>query len=142
MLSGARASQIYDALHEAELVDFLSNHRNCYDVIASAATLIHFGELQSVFAAAVRALRSHGLFVFTVFPNQSDPEAVGVAPLGGFAEGGCFVHGSGYVRRVARETGFCVALLETAAHEIDPRGTPVTGLVVALRRGANAVARE
>ena len=142
MLAGARETQIYDALYEADLVDFLSDHRNCYDVIASAATLIHFGELQSVFAAAVRALRTHGLFVFTVFPNRNDPEAVDVAPLGGFAEGGCFVHGGGYIRRVARETGFCVALLETAPHEIDPRGTPVTALVVALRRGASAVAQE
>lgn len=137
MLVGARRTQVYDELYEAELVDFLRNQRDCYDVIASAATLIHFGELKSVFSAARRALRANGLFVFTVFPNQNTPEAFGVAPLGGYAEGGCFVHGSDYVRRAATEAGFSILIMETAPHEIDPRGIPVMGLVVALRYDAN-----
>ena len=142
MLARARESQAYDGLYEAELVDFLSIHRDSYDVIAGAATLIHFGELKPVFAAACRALHDNGLLVFTVFPNQSDPETFDVAPLGGFAEGGCFVHGSGYIRTTAAETGFSVILLETAPHEIDPHGLPVTGLVVALHREAYAVMQQ
>ena len=142
MLARARESLAYDALHEAELVDFLSVHRDSYDVIAAAATLIHFGELKPVFTATRLALRDNGLFVFTVFPNQNDPERFGVAPMGGYAEGGCFVHGSGYIRRAAAESGLSVILLETAPHECDPRGLPVTGLVVALRRDANAGEQE
>jgi predicted TPR repeat methyltransferase len=84
------------------------------------------------------SLRSEGLFVFTLFPNTEEDTArdFAVAPLGGLAEGGCYIHAPDYLARLAEETGFSVALMEKGVHEHDARGAPVHGLVVALRRAS------
>jgi predicted TPR repeat methyltransferase len=120
-------------LYEGDLLGFLQSHPSEYDVVVSAATLIHFGDLMPVMRAAASSLRSNGLFVFTVFPNE-DGRDFAVAPLGGLAEGGCYLHSRDYLRRVAGETAFSVLLLENGVHEYDNKGAPIAGLIVALRR--------
>jgi predicted TPR repeat methyltransferase len=134
MLHGASQSGAYDRLHEGDLVKFLSEHAAAYDVIVSAATLIHFGELKPVFQAAAGCLRAGGLLVFTLFPNEADERELAPAPLGGLAEGGCYVHHPDYVMRRAGDTGFSVVSMAREVHEHDDRGRPVHALVVALRR--------
>jgi len=134
MLALARQKNIYDALICGDLLDYLSNHPQGCDIIASAATLIHFGDLDPVFAAAARCLRAGGLFAFTLFPNDADPEAVAVGGLNGLAQGGCFRHGDGYVTRTAAKHGFSVALLRREAHEF-VRKEPLPGTIAVLRRG-------
>ena len=133
MLEGAKRTAAYDALYETDLVEFLQSHPREYDLVVSAATLLHFGDLRPVLCAAASSLRTHGLFVFTVLPNE-DGRDFAVAPLGGLAEGGCYLHSRDYVKRIATETGFSTALLETDVHEYDNRGAPVAGLIVVLRR--------
>ena len=66
MLERAAQRGAYDALVKSELVRFLDERPGAYDVLVSADTLIYFGELAPAFAAAQRALRPGGLFVFTV----------------------------------------------------------------------------
>jgi predicted TPR repeat methyltransferase len=94
--------------------------------------LIHFGDLDPVFEAAAGCLRPDGLFAFTVFPNDDDPDAMAIGTLNGLAQGGCFRHGSGYVTRTAAKHGFHVELLRREAHEY-LRKSPIPGLVVVLR---------
>jgi len=132
MLESAKRTGVYDSLYEADLVEFLQSHPRNYDVIVSAATLIHFGDLAPVMAAAASSVRANGLFVFTVLPNE-DGRDFAVAPLGGLAEGGCYLHSREYLTRTATESGFSVALLQTEVHEYDNEGAPVAGLIVALR---------
>ena len=98
----------------------------------SAATLIHFGDLNPVFAAAAQCLRPDGLLVFTAFPNDDDPSAVAVGTLNGLAQGGCFRHGAEYVTGTAAAHGFSVELLRREAHEY-VGNAPIWRLVVALR---------
>lgn len=138
MLDKARQTRVYDGLHEGDLVQFLAAHPAGYDVIASAATLIHFGDLEPVFRAAAKSLRAGGLFAFTLFPNDADERNFAVAPLGGLAEGGCYVHHPEYVARLASDTGYSVVSLEREVHEHDNRGKPVYALIVALRREAES----
>jgi predicted TPR repeat methyltransferase len=133
MLAQARQKNVYDALICGDLLDHLSHHEHSCDIITSAATLIHFGDLHPVFAAAARCLRAGGLFAFTLFPNDDDPEAVAIGTLDGLAQGGCFRHGDGYVRRTAAKLGFSVALLRHEAHEFT-RNAPVPGTIAVLRR--------
>jgi predicted TPR repeat methyltransferase len=102
------------------------------DVIASAATLIHFGALDGVFAAAASCLRPRGLFVFTVFPNDDDPAAAAVGTLNGAAQNGCFRHGTDYIARTAAACGLQVELVRREVHEY-ARKSAIPGLVVALR---------
>lgn len=133
MLAQARQKKIYDELHRADLLDWLGRHNGDCDVIASAATLIHFGDLNAILAAAAKCLRRGGRFVFTLFPNDDDTDAVAVAALNGLGQAGCFRHGSGHVTQAAARNGFDVALMRRAHHEY-VNGAPIEGLVVVLRR--------
>jgi len=132
MLAQARQKNVYDELHRGDLVAYLNDHPQSCDVVVSAATLIHFGDLDGVFGAVARCLRPGGLFVFTAFPNDDDPGAVAIGTLNGLAQGGCFRHGADYITRVAANHGLGLELLRREAHEYS-RNAPIPGLVVALR---------
>lgn len=134
MLDAARRKGIYDDLHQADFLEFLNNHPQRYDVIAAAAVLIHFGQLEPVLTAAHEALRPQGLFVFTFFPAENADRPFIIGPLGGLAEGGCFLHDPHYIRTLAAETGFEIAVMKTGVHEHDNHGRPVPGQVTALRK--------
>jgi predicted TPR repeat methyltransferase len=134
MLLQAQAAGSYDRLFEGDMLEFMRMNPASYDAIASAATLIHFGELGGAFQAAALALKPGGVFVFTLFPNP-DPAAFAVGSLHGFAEGGCYFHGKDYVAQRAAQAGFDVLRTAEEIHEFTD-GKPVTGLVVTLRRSA------
>jgi predicted TPR repeat methyltransferase len=133
MLAQARQKNVYDALICGDLLDYLTGHPQSCDIITSAATLIHFGDLDPVFAAAAQCLRTGGLFAFTLFPNDDDPEAVAIGTLNGLAQGGCFRHGDGYLTGTAAKHGFSIALLRREAHEF-VRNAPLPGTIAVLRR--------
>lgn len=135
MLEKAHAKGIYDQIHHGDMVAFMTDNPDSYDAIASAATLIHFGDLSPVFDAAAVSLKDGGLFVFTIFPNDSDQnnDEVVVAQNYGLARGGCYAHSPGYVSRLAETAGFDVESLEKEIHEYDGPN-PIMALVVALRR--------
>ena len=66
MLERAAPRRAYDQLLKAELVQFLLERPGAFDLLVSADTLIYFGELAPVFAAARAALRAGGTLVFTL----------------------------------------------------------------------------
>jgi len=134
MLEKAQAKRVYDRLHQADIVAFMSAHTGGYDAILGAATLIHFGDLRALFQAAHACLRDQGMFVFTLFENGGADFAV--AASGKLAQSGCYAHSSAYVERAARESGYSVLELKQVIHEHDQDGNPVPGLVVTLRRAA------
>jgi predicted TPR repeat methyltransferase len=132
MLAQAKEKGVYDQLHCADLVSHMISDPQHYDVITSAATLIHFGDLRPVFQAAANRLRDGGLFVFTLFPN-ADPDEVTIHPSPGLARGGCYAHGRDFVVSIAKLSGFDVEILRDDIHEFDP-GQPRLAMIVALRR--------
>jgi predicted TPR repeat methyltransferase len=101
MLEKAQDKGLYDRLDQADLVSFMSEHKDSYDAILGAATLIHFGSLQAIFRAAAICLREGGLFVFTLFSNQADGADFAVAASDKLAQSGCYTHSAGYVERLA-----------------------------------------
>lgn len=138
MLEHAMQWGCYQTLHCREITDFLGSCLTRFDVIVSAATLIHFGDLAPVFRAAAHTLNQDGLFVFTLFPHNTfgldeskDPDFV-VGSFDGFVQGGCFFHNRRYVARLAEASGFAVEILEDRVHEIRNE-VPTNGLLVALR---------
>jgi predicted TPR repeat methyltransferase len=133
MMQKAREKGVYHRLHEGDLIAFLNDHPDCFDAVTCAATLIHFGDLRPAFDAAARSLRDRGLFIFTLFPNEDDENAVSAGSLDGLVQGGCYRHGRAYVARLAEITGFAVETLEGAIHEYNQQ-QPRMGLVAALRR--------
>ena len=137
MLAKAREKQVYDTLHQDDLVHFLNARPAAFDVVACAATLIHFGDLAPAFTAAAHALRDNGLFIATLFPADDTPDGYVVAAFDGLAEGSCYRHGRSYVAGAAAAAGFDVAILEDAVHEFHHRKAR-TGLVIGLRRRPRA----
>lgn len=135
MLEKARAKNVYDRLEQADILAFLSGQADRYDAVTAAATLIHFGDLHPIVQATARRLRAEGLFVFTLFPNQTGSADFAVAASGRLAQSGCFAHSPGYVKRLAEESGFSVRMLEQVIHEHDQDDKPVSGLLAVLKKG-------
>jgi len=129
MLAKAKARGVYDELVEGELTEFLAESSAKFDVVLSADTLVYFGRLDPVFAAAAHALRPSGLLLFTVetAPEEEIP--------GGhrFNPHGRYTHAESYVRRAVEAGGLAVrhCTRETLRME---KGEPVAGLVVVAVR--------
>ncbi|MPY87893.1 MAG: tetratricopeptide repeat protein [Luteitalea sp.] len=66
MLAQARQRNVYDDLVKSELTTYLREHKEAFDVIVSADTLVYFGALEEVVAAAAEALRLGGSLIFTL----------------------------------------------------------------------------
>jgi len=128
MLEQAAEKQVYDALVKGELTAFLREHPGAFDAIVSADTLVYFGELEGVAAAASQALRPGGLLVFTV---EEDAQA----PSDGhyrIQPNGRYRHARGYVERVLTTAGFRVGIVRAELRM--ESGMPVEGLAVSAVR--------
>lgn len=128
MLAKAVARQAYDALERDELVRFLQARPQAFDLLASADTLIYFGDLRGAARAARDALRPGGRFVFTV--EAAPEEAAGGYVLG---TSGRYAHAGAYVRAVLAEAGLAVHAF-TGAVLREEAAVPVQGWVVTAAR--------
>jgi len=128
MLEKARARG-YDRLVVAELGSFLSSAPEAFDLVASSDTLVYFGDLREVLAAARCALRPGGRLVFTLehaTKEQDAPEGYRLQPHGRY------VHTQSYARASLAAAGFEVA--EITEVQLRREGDRyVEGLVVAAR---------
>ncbi|MBA5687496.1 tetratricopeptide repeat protein [Rugamonas apoptosis] len=129
MLKKAAQRGDYDALDEAELTAWLTQHPAAYDLIVSADTLCYFGALQEVLAAARQALRDSGLLVFTVEQGTDD----GAHPGFHLHGHGRYSHTQQYVRAALATAGLALAALDPVTLRLEA-GKPVAGLLVAARR--------
>jgi predicted TPR repeat methyltransferase len=125
MLEHARAKQVYHELVQAELTAYLQQQRaEQFDAILSADTLVYFGELEAVVAAASAALRPGGVLIFTV-EEATSPE---MADSYGIQPHGRFTHGAAYVERLLASNGLEV-IVERGELRLES-GLPVQGLIV------------
>ncbi|HEY0837714.1 MAG TPA: tetratricopeptide repeat protein [Azospirillum sp.] len=126
MLGRAYGRGLYDELCEAELGAFLAGRPEAFDLIIAADVLCYFGALDTVLAAAARALRPGGLLAFTVETMDGGSD-YRVNPHGRYT------HAADYVRRTLGDAGLDTRGLvpETLRHE---GSQPVAGLVVTARR--------
>ncbi len=73
MLEKAAARATYDTLIEAELVSFLRQTHERFDLLFAADALVYFGDLTPVFAAAARAATAGALFAFNIETTNESP---------------------------------------------------------------------
>jgi predicted TPR repeat methyltransferase len=128
MLAQAKEKDVYDELLQVELTGFLRDHPDSFDVIVSADTLVYFGALEEVVAAAASALRKGGVLIFTLERAVSENVQDFRLELHGR-----YTHAQPYAERLLTEAG----LTPEIAHA-DLRmesGAPVAGLVVRARKG-------
>jgi predicted TPR repeat methyltransferase len=134
MLEQARDRDVYDELVKGELTGFLRSCADSFDVIVSADTLVYFGALEEVIAAAAGALRPDGYFVFTV------EELVGAADNAEYClkPHGRYNHARAYVERLLASAGLR-AVIARAELRLEA-GVPVEGLVVRAEKREPAYA--
>ena len=102
MIELARKRSLYDALVVEELTAYLRRHERTSDLIVSADTLVYFGDLGDVVAAAAKTLRPHGVLVFTVERAQPEdaPNGYRINPHGRYS------HTGDYLLRTLAAAGF------------------------------------
>ena len=124
MLAQAQARSVYDELVKGELVAYLRESAEEFDVIVSADTLVYFGPLDQVVAASASALRPGGRLIFTV------EELPGGGPEAGYAISphGRYCHARPYLERVLGEANLRTEIVPAELRL--EAGDPVAGLVV------------
>jgi predicted TPR repeat methyltransferase len=136
MLDQARARGVYDSLAAIELTQFLYANPRSFDMIVSSDTVVYFGSLTDLMAAAAGALRPGGFFVFTT-ERSSDSDAPDGHRL---QPSGRYCHTHGYLMRVSRDASLDVRSIREADLRVEA-GKPVAGWVASLQlQGDSGVA--
>jgi predicted TPR repeat methyltransferase len=129
MLQKAAVRKLYDDLIVGELTAFVGVVAAAWDVVISADTLVYFGDLAPVMAAARRGLRLGGHLVFTL-ERAGEAEAPGgfrINPHGRYS------HTDAYVRAVLGAAGLEPRQV-TQVHLRLEFSKPVEGLLVVAAR--------
>jgi len=98
MLAAAQAKNIYTSLENSDLIEYLQNHSEVFELILAADVLIYFGELEHIFSAVFQRLQPRGYFAFTVEALQQ-----GSVKL---QANGRFQHSWSYIDTVVVRNGF------------------------------------
>ena len=124
MIAQAAARKVYDELVKRELTAYLGDSTGSFDVIVSADTLVYFGPLEGVVAAAANALRPGGRLIFTV------EELIGAGSEAGCSIGlhGRYCHSRRYLERVLADANLRPEIVPAELRL--EAGDPVPGLVV------------
>ncbi|HZH46619.1 MAG TPA: methyltransferase domain-containing protein [Roseococcus sp.] len=122
MLEQARLRGGYDALHEADLLDFLPRRAGAWDIIAAADVLNYLGDLAPAFAAIRTALRPHGVAVVSL--------ETGAAPVA-LHEGLRFRHHPEHAAALAEAAELRVVAREAATLRQE-KGRDVPGTLLKL----------
>ncbi len=131
MIKRAGVRKLYDELILGELTAFLGAVPGAWDHVVSADTIVYFGDLAPVAAAARRGLRPGGHVVFTLerADESAAPQGFKLNPHGRYS------HTESYVRRVLAAARLAPRRI-THVHLRLELKKPVDGLlVVAAREG-------
>jgi len=126
MLEKAANRGIYDKLIRSELTTWLRNGESeTFDLITCCDTLIYFGDLSDVIAAAVARLRPGGIMGFTLEKTERPPLVLG--------DSGRFRHHRSHVGEAAKAAGAKVIRISEKVLRRE-YGEDVIGLVAVLRK--------
>ena len=129
MLRKAKLRDTYDALHLAELTEYMQQSKMTYGAIICVDTFVYFGSLDDAFCAAESILSSGGHMVFTVERHTGDESSDDYW----LRHHGRFSHTDEYIGRALSAAGLS---LQSLAHVIPrtERGETVNGSLVAARK--------
>ena len=132
MLAQARDRGVYDALVQADAIDYLAVTAERFDLVLAADVLIYIGDPTPLLAAASRVM-TQGLFAFTVEVGEDNATGCGWQLLPSLR----YAHDPGWLAQQAPQHGFSVLQMDHAPVRCD-QGRNVDGLYVVLRREPGA----
>lgn len=126
MLRKAEIKRIYDNLAKANL-HTIGLAPEGADLVTAADVFMYVGALDGVFATVAAALKTGGLFAFSVEAHEG-PEDFGLRASRRYA------HSEAYLRRLLGNAGLSVVSLDRADIRMD-RGAAIEGLIVVAAAG-------
>lgn len=124
MILRAKQRGIYDELHVEDLLATLGRAHNV-DLVVAADVLIYVGALEATFAGCAAALRTGGLFAFSIERSQAgDFELLTTLR---------YAHAPAYIERLAAAHEFAIAHAEPSVLRMD-NDRPIDGVLYVLRR--------
>jgi predicted TPR repeat methyltransferase len=129
MLAIARERGLYDKLIESDIVDFLRQCQQEFDVIIAADVVTYIGDLDQLFRGAAGSLRPGGYFI-VIAEALKTIEDFRLNPHGRFS------HAREYLQRVSKNAGLTVAYLEDSVMRHEDNKPVPTWVIVA--RAADA----
>jgi len=127
MLAKARDRNVYDSLVEGEMIAFLEQTSERFDLVFAADAIIYLGELTAFFAAAARVTPPAGIVAFNIETTLEAPYLL--LPSGRFA------HAVAALQENAAPW-FAVRTSEPAVLRIEANARVLGGLLVLERRGS------
>ena len=100
MLDQAAQKGVYDRLERAEIMDFLKEETDIYQLVTLADVLTYFGDLRPVFEAVATRLDLGGAMAFSVSENVFNTKDYFLTPSGRF------VHTIDYILSLLTKCGF------------------------------------
>jgi predicted TPR repeat methyltransferase len=135
MLAHAKQKNVYDVLMKAELTEYLRHHREAFDLIVSADTLVYFGDLNGITAALAGALRPNGLVVFTLEHAVADSPGIDHR----LELHGRYSHARSYIEKLLTISGLQPEILQADLRT--EAGAPVPGLVIRATKSVSVQAQ-
>lgn len=127
MLQLARQKNVYDKLENCDLIQFVAQYKNTYDLVLAGDVLVYVGDLATLFPAVSAALRTNGCFAFnTEICTEGEYK---------LNPSGRFTHSKNYLERLAAENHLSVRLHETVTTRLQ-NDEPVRGYLYVLQKGA------
>ena len=129
MLELARARNIYDTLEVGEITQWLEEHEQSWDIIATCDCLIYFGDLHKIVAAAAKRLKPGGIFAMSMELGERYPFSL--------TDTGRYAHHPDHVREAAAAANLRVGAINEAFLRME-YGVPTTGLFAVLQKEGSA----
>jgi len=105
MVEKARARNIYDLLHDGDLLAWLDGSSEKYDLFICADVFPYIGDITPLFSSIKKCAMDNAYFVFST-ESTSDDDYI-------LRKTGRYAHSSKYIERTAKDIGFSVLTLET-----------------------------
>jgi predicted TPR repeat methyltransferase len=125
MLERARERATYDALHQAEIVSWMTQDQGRYGLVMAADVSSYLGDLQPFFLAVVSVLKAGGRVAMTAH-EQAEGHF-------GMLEGETYSHSEAYLHRVAGAAGLVIEK-QTRGAMREEKKQPLPTLFLILRK--------
>jgi predicted TPR repeat methyltransferase len=130
MLAVAAGLGIYDSLAASDLVAYMANCRDRYDLITISGVFMYFRDCRAVIEHCFAALNPGGILIFTADRHDGDPTPVKIG-----RQDIMFTYSKGYVESTLAGAGFEIVTFD----EVDERLTwkdqqPVPAFLVLATR--------